>query len=147
VVFALLVLACFAAFFITQRLKHTPTVLQRFEMSPSFVPREGGEEHLSFKLAHADRVTVEIIDSTGDLVATLVRDFPVARYKQFSLRWNGRRGTARSYHLLRSADGHAFVLPRTPGAIAPAGEYHVLVILRAQKREVRSPRDFTLVVR
>jgi hypothetical protein len=40
-----------------------------------------------------------------------------------------------------------FVLPRTRGAVAPAGEYHALVILRAQKREVRSPRDFTLVAR
>ena len=29
--FALLVLACFAAFFLTQRLKHTPTAVQRFQ--------------------------------------------------------------------------------------------------------------------
>ncbi len=147
VVFGLLVLACFAAFFVTQRLKHTPTVLQRFELSPSFAPRSGGEEHLSFKLAHADQVTVEVVDSTGDVVATLVRGYPVARYKQFSLRWNGRRGTAHGYRLLSNANGHVFVLPRTRGAIAPAGEYHVLVVLKAQKREVRSPRDFTLVAR
>jgi hypothetical protein len=147
IVFALLVLACIAAFFVTQRLKHTPTVVQRFEMSPSFTPSSGGEAHLSFKLAHADEVTVEIVDATGDTVATLVRDYPVARYKQFSLRWNGRRGTARGYRLLTSADGHVFVLPRTRGAIAPAGEYHVLVSLRRQGRKVRSPRDFTLSAR
>jgi hypothetical protein len=147
VVFALLVVACFAAFFVTQRLKHTPTALQRFELSPSFAPHGGGEEHISFKLAQADRVTVEIFDSTGDVVTTLVRDYPVARYKQFSLRWNGRRGTAHGYRLLTNANGHVFVLPRTRGAIAPAGEYHVLVILRGQKRELRLPRDFTLVAR
>ena len=34
-VFAVLVLACFVAFFLTQRLKHTPTAVQRFKLTPS----------------------------------------------------------------------------------------------------------------
>jgi len=34
-VFARLVVASFAAFFVTQRLKHTPTVVQRFQHSPN----------------------------------------------------------------------------------------------------------------
>ncbi|HEX7609761.1 MAG TPA: hypothetical protein VF380_03725, partial [Solirubrobacteraceae bacterium] len=58
-VFALLVLACFAAFFVTQRLKHTPTVVQRFALSPSFTPGapgEAGKEAISFKLSQADDV-------------------------------------------------------------------------------------------
>ncbi len=101
VVFALLVLACFAAFFITQRLKHTPTAVQHFELTPSFSPTPAGhikEERISFKLAEADEVTVTIIDSDGTPVATLVRDQPVARYKQFSLRWNGRAGSGAQLH-------------------------------------------------
>jgi hypothetical protein len=149
-VFALLVVACFAAFFVTQRLKHTPTVVQRFELSPSFTPGaagEAGQEAISFKLSQADDTTVTIVDVSGNTVATLVRDHPVARYKQFSLRWNGRRGTARRARVLLSPHGRAILAPITTGAVAPGGEYFVRVSLRRQDREVRSPRNFTLVPR
>jgi hypothetical protein len=148
VVFALLVLACFAAFLITQRLKHTPTVVQRFELTPSFSPTSTGpaqEEHISFKLANADEATVTIVNSAGDAVATLVRDRSVPRYKQFSLRWNGRMGTARRYATLQLADGHTILLARNEGRIAPAGEYRIRVSLRTQGRTVLSPRSFALV--
>ena len=37
-VFALLVIACLAAFFVTQRLKHTPTAVQLFKLTPRFSP-------------------------------------------------------------------------------------------------------------
>jgi hypothetical protein len=148
VVFALLVLACFAAFFITQRLKHTPTAVQQFRMTPRFSPTGSGHsklEGVSFKLAKADGVTVTVLDAKGDVVATLVREYPVPRYKVFSLRWNGRRGTASRYSLLRSSSGRASVLPATEGALAPAGEYRVRVRLRSRTLPVLSPRSFTLV--
>ncbi len=150
IVFALLVLACFAAFFLTQRLKHTPTVVQRFELTPNFTPGAPGpnaQEAISFKIANADEVTVTIIDSKGDVVATLVRDFPVARYKQFSLRWNGRMGTARGYLVTYTAHGHPVLTPRTRGRLAAAGEYRVEVSLRKQARTVRSPSSFSLIDR
>lgn len=127
--FALLVVTCFAAFFITQRLKHTPTVVQRFQLTPVFSPTPAGhikEERISFKLARADAVTVTIENAAGKTVATLVRDQPVLRYKQLSLRWTG---------------------VSTGGDPAPAGEYRVHVSLREQHRSVYSPRDFTLVRR
>ena len=147
-VFALLVLACFAAFFVTQRLKHTPTVIQRFELTPSFSPTGPAatrEEHLSFKLVHADRVTVEIVDARERAVATLVSDHPLTRYKQFSLRWNGRRGVAHRYRLLRSATGHVSLLPDNRGQLAPPGEYRVRVGLRAESRNLVLPRSFRLL--
>jgi len=150
IVFALLVVACFAAFFVTQRLKHTPTAVQRFELTPNFTPGSSGpdaQEAISFKLAHADEVTVAIIDGKGDVVATLVRDFPVAGYKQFSLRWNGRMGTARGYRVTYTAHGHPVLSPTTLGPAAAAGEYRVEVTLRRQKRTVRSPSSFTLIDR
>jgi hypothetical protein len=131
-VFAALVLACFAAFFLTQQLKHTPTAVQRFQLTPFFSPTPAGhikQEHISFKLAHADEVTVTLVDSAGDTVATLVRNRPVPRYKQLKLRWNGRLGATED------------------GALAPAGEYRVHVHLRRQRRWVYSPRNFTLVRR
>jgi hypothetical protein len=150
-VFALLVIASFAAFFVTQRLKHTPTAVQRFQHSPSFSPHaadpERRQERISFKLAHADAVTVAIIDSSGSVVATLVRDRPLERYKQFSVRWNGHRGTAHRYREVVTASGHRSLIALSSGRLAPPGEYRVRVTLRRQDREVLSPWSFKLVPR
>jgi len=76
-----------------------------------------------------------------------VRDRPLTRYKQFSLRWNGRRGPAHGYTVLSAPHGRASLLPANQGPLAPAGEYRVRVSLREQRREVLSPRAFTLVRR
>ena len=149
-IFALLVLACFAAFFISQRLKHTPTFVQTFERTPSFTPSgppSRNLEQISFKLAGADQVTVAIIDVKGNVVATLVRDRPVARYKQFSLRWNGRRGPAHHFRQLTTASGRAILVPVNTGRLAPPGEYRVRVSLRRHGGSVLSPFSFTLVGR
>ena len=147
-VFALLVVACFLAFFLTQRLKHTPTAVQRFELTPRFSPGSpisaNRQERISFKVATAGEVTVEIIDSRGDTVATLVRDHPLPRYKQFSLRWSGRQGTAHRFGHVVSPSGHEALVPVIHGRLAPAGEYRVRVILGEQGREVLSPRSFAL---
>jgi hypothetical protein len=146
VVFAVLVIACFAAFVVTQRLKHTPTAVQRFELTPVFSPTRGKlrQERISFKLSSADEVTVAIVDSKEDDVATLVRDLPVRRYKQLSLRWNGRLGSARGYTVLESPNGHRSLLGDNRGALAPPGLYSVRVTLRQQHRSVLSPRTFKL---
>lgn len=147
IVFALLVLACFAAFLITQRLKHTPTAVQKFELTPFFSPYPTGhikQASISFKLANAEDVTVTVIDSDGNTVATLVRDYPVARYKQFSLRWDGHRGIAYRFGTLRTSRGFTIVVPQNSGALAPAGEYRVRVSLHHHS-PVLSPQSFTLV--
>jgi hypothetical protein len=130
-VFALLVLACFAAFFVTQRLKHTPTVVQRFLHGPYFLPQSNGprrEERLSFRIREADLVTVTIIGPAEEEVATLVRDRPLAGYTQLKLRWNGRRG------------------PTSSGTPAPPGEYRVRVDLLHRERKVVSPWSFKLLL-
>jgi hypothetical protein len=148
VVFALLVLGCFAALLVIQRLKHTPTLVQEFELTKVIAPASDGEskeEHIAFKLAKADKVTVTIESSSGQTVATLVRDLPVARYKILSLRWDGRRGTAHGYGVLRNADGYTTLVPHNRGRIAPAGEYSVRVSLRREARSIPSSRTFKLV--
>jgi len=150
IVFVLLVLACFAAFFLTQRLKHTPTVVQNVKMTSSFSPPgppPEGQEAISFRLSKTDDVTVTILDSAGATVATLVHDHPVPRYKQFSLRWNGHRGFPRGFIALKSPTGRQILLPRNTGPLAPAGEYRVRVVLREQGRELLLPRSFRLVPR
>jgi hypothetical protein len=148
VVFALVVLACFLAFFLTQRLKHTPTVVQAFKLTPRFSPTPAGhirQERISFKLSQADEVTVTIVNAAGNTVATLVRNEPLVRYKQFSLRWDGREGTARRLTLTRRPDGTSLVTTVNGGRPAPAGEYRVRIQLRKQNRDLLSPRSFTLV--
>jgi hypothetical protein len=148
VVFALLVAACFVAFFLTQRLKHTPTAVQLFKLTPFFSPTPNGHikaERISFRIAEDDEVTVTVVDPTGARVATLLRDHPVQRYKQLSLRWSGRRGNAHGYTLVAGPNGAAALVPRLRGRLAPAGEYRVRVTLRREQRWVLSPRSFTLV--
>lgn len=148
IVFALLVLGCFAALLVTQRLKHTPPLVPTYELTKVIAPASTGEsreEHIAFKLAKADQATVTIESSSGETVATLVRDLPVARYKILSLRWNGRRGSAHGYGVLRRADGYTTLLPRTRGAVALPGEYTVRVSLRREDRTVPLPRTFKLV--
>jgi hypothetical protein len=147
-VFALLVVACFVAFFLTQRLKHTPTAVQLFKLTTRFSPTPVGHikaERISFRLAKADEVTVSIVDSAGAEVARLLHDYPVASYKQLSLRWTGRFGMAHGYALVPGPNGHPALQPRLAGRPAPAGEYRVRVTLRKQRRSVLSPRSFTLV--
>jgi hypothetical protein len=148
IVFALLVFACFAAFIVTQRLKHTPTAVQDFKLTPRFSPTPIGHikaERISFKLASADSVTVTVLDAQERPVATLVRDRPVSRYKQFALRWNGRFGPARVSSAVIEPGGKTIVTPVNTGPPAPAGEYRVRVFLAHQNRTVLSPNYFTLV--
>jgi hypothetical protein len=150
VVFAVLVMACFGAFFVTQRLKHTPTIVQSPKLLQYFSPYPGGhipQEAISFKLSSADQVTVTIIDSQGDDVATLVRDFPVARYKTLSLRWSGRRGVAHGYTVQTSTSGRTkLIVPKLRGRLAGTGEYRVHVSLR-HHHALNLPRSFELVGR
>jgi hypothetical protein len=146
VVFALLVIACFAAFFVTQRLKHTPTVIPHFQLTPRFSPAgRTKQEAISFKLTKADEVTVAIVDANASVVATLVRNHRIPRYKEFSLRWNGRRGTAHRFTSLTTETGRTILLPLPAGRLAPPGEYRVQIGLREQGRVVILPRGFTLV--
>ena len=147
-VFAVLVLACFAALIVTQRLKHTPTPIEAFKRTPTFrpgAPGPLGEERIAFKLTRADRVTVTVEGSSGEAVATLVSGLPVGRYRVVSLRWNGRRGAARGYGVIRRADGYTTLVPHNRGALAPAGEYKARVALLRQKRSIPSPQSFELV--
>jgi len=143
-VFAVLVVGCFVAFAVTQRLKHTPTVVQNFERTLVFYPTRVAAaacrgrvpsalvgasariEYVSFKPSQASTVTVAVVNAAGGEEARLVRDLPVERYKQVSLCWNGQRG------------------PRERGGLAPPGEYRVRVELRGRSVPVYAPEGFSL---
>jgi hypothetical protein len=146
-VFAALVVASFAAFAITQHLKHTPTAVQNFKMTPYLLPSSSGRrrlEHLSFRIAQAGEVTVAIVDSSGREIVTLLRERPLARYHQLSFEWDGRRGPT-TPPAPAAGTPHDPLLPIDRGALAPPGEYRVSVSLRSLHRPaVLSPRSFTL---
>lgn len=131
ILFGVLVLASFAAFFLAQRLKHIPTAVQQLKLDAAFYPEGGGRpssEPISFQIERPDEVTVRILDTKGATVATLASVHPLPAYKTYSLAWSGRYG----------APGHW-------GAIAPRGEYRVQVLLSRRKVEVRSPSYLRLV--
>ena len=90
-------------------------------------------------------MTVTIVDSAGDTVATLLTDYPAPRYRTFSLRWNGRRGTAHRYGHIVTPDGRSILVPKNEGKLAPAGEYRVELNLRDRGQQVLLPRSFALV--
>ena len=123
--FVLLVLATFAAFFVTQKLKHEPPVVQNVRMERFFTPlgRIHRIERISFHLKRADDVTVTVINARGITVVTLARALSYPAYTRLSLRWNGRLAS---------------------GALAPYGIYRVQIVLRKQARRVIPDRQFVL---
>ena len=126
IVYGLLVLATFAAFFVAQRLKHSPTVVQKIELTPVFSPTGHSglhREKISFRIKQSDEVTVTIVNSAGDDIATLARSRHLPAYTQLSLRWDGVTDA---------------------GRLAPDGLYQVRFRLRNQARTVEAPRPFRL---
>lgn len=136
-VFAVLVIASFGAFFVAQRLKHIPTAVQQLKLDSAFYPEGGGvpaSEPISFQIEREDLVTVRILDAKGALVATLVSRHPLRAYTTYETSWNGLRGAA-------GPQG------RPAGSPASRGEYRVQVLLAHRKVEVRSPTMVRLVRR
>lgn len=136
-VFVVLVLASFAAFFVAQRLKHIPTAVQQLRIDAAFYPEGGGaprSEPISFQIERPDHVTVRILDAKGAVVATLISEHELLAYTTYSVSWNGLRGAP-------GPQG------QPAGSPAPRGEYRVQVILAHRKVEVRSPTMVELVRR
>ncbi len=127
ITFLALGFAAFAAFFVAQRLKNSPTVVQGFRARGHFSPNGDGRadvERISFTIKNDDQVTVEVVDEKGDVVRTLARDRSVRRYNRIpTLVWDGR-------------DDH-----RAP---ARDGVYRIRITLRDQGRTITVPRSFVL---
>jgi hypothetical protein len=125
-VFAGLVVATFAAFFVTTRLKRSTPVLEQLTFRRSFSPNGDGRFDVAligFRLRRSDEVTVSIVTRDGDDVRTLARDVSLSRGRRHRFRWDGRTNAR---------------------VLAPDGEYHVRVGLRRQGRTVTSPRKLFL---
>ena len=97
IVFGVLIVATVAAFFVAQRLKNQPAVLQMSReyggFTRVFSPNGDGRRDVftvRFMLKRATRVTVEIVDQEGMRVATLTENQPAEQYKRITLRWDGQ---------------------------------------------------------
>lgn len=97
ILFGVLIVATVAAFFVAQRLKHQPAVIQMAGSGSGFTrifsPNGDGRRDtftLRFRLKRSTRVTVEVVDTNGTRVATLTENRPVTKYRRVTLRWDGR---------------------------------------------------------
>lgn len=126
IAFAALIVATFAAFFITQRLKREPGVLGQVRATPFFSPNADGRfdrARIGFLLKEADDVTVTVVDRDDQPIRRLARSEPLEAYRQLRLAWDGRDDAGRR---------------------APDGTYRIRVGLRQQGRSVLLPRNIRL---
>lgn len=124
-VFALLVLATIAAFFVTQRLKREPSLVGNVKVMKFFSPNGDGvrdSEQFSFRLKESDDVEVTIVDADGDTVRELGSRAARA-YRPEKYVWDGRDGDGE-----RVADGR----------------YRVRIGLRDQGRSLLVPDPIEL---
>jgi hypothetical protein len=121
VVFALLVLATIAAFFVTQQLKSEFPLVIRFAAKPKqFSPNGDGvrdRTEVGFDLSEPAKVSFSIVDSEGIEVRRIVDDRQLAGDTKHRFLWNGRD------------DG---------GAPVPDGRYAMRVVRRDEGRVVNS---------
>lgn len=125
VVFGLLVLATFFAFFAAQRLKHSDPLVYSVSFKRYISPNDDGlreKGRVRFRTEKSDYVTVSVIDRTGAAVRVLADDekLPAGPHTYY---WNGRfRGSV-------DATGH-----KHRGQPVPDGAYRVRVTLRGNGR-------------
>ncbi|WCB91419.1 hypothetical protein DSM104299_00090 [Baekduia alba] len=128
IIFGVLVAATFAAFFVAQRLKNAPSVVQSLQIATDGVPPiispngDGRREraHITFKLKKADNAAVHIINADGDVIRTLM-DRHLGAYQPIvpSLSWDGRDDD---------------------GQLVPDGRYRISITLSHLGRTVISQR-------
>ena len=133
--FGLLVVATFAAFFVAQRIKSTPSIIQQLQFNTFdkqgssgvvFSPNGDGRRdrvRIGFMLKKADHVTLTILNAGGDPVRTLVSDRALGAFKRLGLPgvpWDGRDDDNK---------------------LVPDGRYRLRVTLRDQGRSIISTRS------
>jgi hypothetical protein len=98
IVFGLLVVATFASFFVAQRLKNQPAVVQAVGFSPAFSPDGDGRRDraaIAFKVKRSQPVTVQVVDVGSRVVRTLATEREVVAYRRNILVWDGRTDDGR----------------------------------------------------
>jgi len=126
-VFAVLVVATIAAFFVTQQLKGEFPLVIRFAAKPAFIsPNGDGKRDTSgvgFDLSESAEVTFSIVDSEGNEVRRIVDAEQRAGDTKHRFRWDGRSDE---------------------GVPVPDGRYTMRVIRRDESRVINSSKVITV---
>jgi len=125
-VFVLLVGATFAAFFVAQRLKGAPPVVELRQAVRYFSPDGDGrrdQTRFAVVLKESDSVRVDVVDAAGNAVRRLVARAPVEPDRPLPMRWDGRGDD---------------------GDVVPDGPYRVRLGLREVGRSVTLPTLLTV---
>src|SRR3954469_15171183 len=123
-VFALLVLATTAAFFVTQQLKSEFPLVLRFSVKPKQISPNGDDfrdtTRVGFDLSRRAKISFSILDSEGNEVRRLVQDrqLPGDSHNRFT--WNGRNDE---------------------GEVVPQGIYRMRVLRRDEGRVIDSVKE------
>jgi hypothetical protein len=129
-VFALLVLATIAAFFVTQQLKSEFPLVIRFSAKPKQISPNGDDfrdtTRVGFDLSRPAKISFSILDSEGNEVRQLVQDrqLPGDSHNRFT--WDGRN------------DG---------GDVVPDGVYRMRVVRRDEGRVIDSVKEIRVDLR
>jgi hypothetical protein len=127
VVFALVVLATIAAFFVTQQLKSEfPLVIRFATQPPHFSPNGDGYRDatiVGFDLSEPAEVTFSITDGEGNEVRRIVDQRRLAGDAKHRFRWNGRDDE---------------------GRVVPDGLYRMRVVRRDESRVINSTKEITV---
>lgn len=118
ILFGLLVVATVGSFFLAQRLKNQPAVLQRIGISSAFSPdRDGHRDKLAihFVVKRGQPVTVQIVDDRGQIVRTLASNVQTRSYRDNRFVWDGKDDA---------------------GRVAPDGRYRLKVVLEDEGRSI-----------
>jgi hypothetical protein len=122
-VFALLVVATVAAFFVTQQLKSETPLVLRFAAQPKqFSPnadRYRDTTEVGFDLSEPAAVTFSIMDGEGNEVRRIVDNRALAGDEKHRFRWNGRDDD---------------------GGLVPDGVYRMRVVRRDEGRVIDSTK-------
>jgi FlgD Ig-like domain len=122
-VFALIVVATIAAFFVTQQLKSEFPLVIRFAAKPKQISPNGDafrdNSQVGFDLSEPAKVTFSIMDSEGNEVRRIVDDRELAGDAKHRFRWDGRNDE---------------------GELVPDGVYRMRVVRRDEGRVIDSAK-------
>jgi flagellar hook assembly protein FlgD len=126
ITFVVLVLSTFAAFFVAQRLKSEPPVINVPQITTSFSPNGDGYRDVSkiaVFLKVADEATVDVVNLDGDRVRRLADSVVMEPNRWQQLEWDARGDD---------------------GAIVPDGQYRLRVALRDEGRSAIVQKTMTV---
>jgi hypothetical protein len=126
VTFVALVLATFAAFFVAQRLKSEPPVINVPRITTAISPNGDGARDVSniaLFLKVADEATVDVVNLDGDRLRRLVDSVPMQPNRWRRMTWDGRGDD---------------------GRVVPDGQYRLRVALRDEGRSAIVQKTMTV---